>query len=434
MYNYYLKNKVLRLCLFFFLYLMLILMSACGGGGGGGSDSSSGSDSSGSDSSDITSKDHQVAFSNTVLDHFQDQTYALKNNGTASASIGQVAQANPLNAPFSILNDQCSGKTLAPSAACTLQVRFLPTAQGTFSDSFDIPSGTGETIIMTVNVSGDGRALNVSINQIDTSDCPTTVRLFVTVSDRYDDPVTALTKDEFLVLEDNVSQGIDSFANNWTTPVSVMLVLDYSGSMLPFISDVEAAAKSLIDQLDLNSNTDEAAVSKFAASVDLKQAYTDDKNSLLLAIDNPYMGAKDQTVLYDALWQAVDITADIKRNLRRAVVVLTDGRDEGSYHNLTEVIDSAQKEGIPVFTIGLGNVFLDDLQIIADETGGQYFLAPTSGDLQAIYQQIADILTQQYVIEYTSRSSGGAIITLDVEIDDAKDGSQGEDSRDVPGC
>ena len=432
MYNYYLNNKVLHLFFFFFLYLMLILMSACGGGGGGGSDSSSGSDSSGSDSSDIPSKDHQVAFSNTVLDHFQDQTYALKNNGTASASIGQVAQANPLNAPFSILNDQCSGKTLAPSAACTLQVRFLPTAQGTFSDSFDIPSGTGETIIMTVNVSGDGRALNVSINQIDTSDCPT-VRLFVTVLDRNDDPVTALTKDEFLVLEDNVSKGIDSFANNWTTPVSVMLVLDYSGTMQPFISDVEAAAESFIDQLDLNNFTDEAAVIKFAASIELKQAFTDDKNSLFLAIEDPYMGDKRQTVLYDALWQAVDITADINRNRRRAVVVLTDGRDEGSDHNLTEVIDSAQKEGIPVFTIGLGNVFLDDLQIIADETGGQYFLAPTSGDLQAIYQQIADILTQQYVIEYESLLSGGAIITLDVEVD-AKDGSQGEDSRDVPGC
>ena len=405
-------------------------MSACGGGGGGGGDDDD-SDSSGG-SSNPTLKDIQVPFSSTVLDHFQDEIITIKNDRTASISIGQVAQANPLDAPFSMLNDKCSGRNLAPSATCTLQVRFLPTSQGTFSDSFEIPSGTGKTI-MTVSVDGDGRAFSVLINQIDTIGCPT-VKLYVSVADKNDNPVTVLTKDEFSIFENNVLQVIDSFNNSLTTPISVMLVLDYSFSIQNFIPDVEAAAKSLIDQLDLNNNTDEAAMMKFAEQIELKQAFTDDKNSLLLAIEDPYTGLPYGTVLYDALYQAVDETAVVSRNRRRAVVVLTDGEDTKSVdHNVTEVIDHALEEGVPIFTIGLGNVFFENLQQIADETGGQYFLAPTSGDLEDIYEQIAAILSQQYIIEYQSPSSGGAIITLDVEVD-AKDGSQGEGSRDVPGC
>jgi len=423
--THWLNNKILHFQLSFLLLCpMMILLAACGGGGGSSDSSSS--------SSNITTKELQVPFSSTVLDHFQDEIVTVKNNGTASGSIGQVAQANPLGAPFSIVNDKCSGITLPPSATCTLQIRFLPTNQGTFSDSFDIPSGTGKTI-MTVSVNGDARALNTSINQIDTSGCPA-IRLFITVTDRSDAPVTTLTQTDFSVFENNDLQVIDNITNKVTTPISVALALDYSGSIQQFIADVEAAAKSFIDQLDLNNNTDEAAVIKFAANIELKQAFTDDKNSLQLAIGDTFTGGTGQTLLYDAIWQAVDITADPARNDRRAVVVLTDGIDEGSVaHNLTEVIDSAHQKGVPVFTIGLGNVFFPVLQFIADETGGQYFLAPSSSDLQAIYQEIADILTNQYVIEYQSPSSGGAIITLDVEID-ASDGSQGEDSRDIPGC
>ena len=428
--THYLKNQLLHFGLSLLLFAMLILMTACGGGGDGGSDSSDPSDYS-SSSTNTSSKDLKVPFSSTILDHFQDEIITITNNGTESGLIGQVAQANPLKAPFSILEDQCSGITLAPSASCVLQVQFLPTSQGFFSDSFDIPSNTGKAI-NTVSVSGDAWALNASINQVDTSSCPT-IRLFVSVTDRYEAPVTWLVQDDFTVWENNEKQDIDNISNKVTTPISVALVLDYSASIQQFIQEVEAAAWSFIDQLDLNNNTDEAAVVKFAAGIELKQAFTDDQSSLFWAIGDTFNGGANKTFLYDALWMAVDITADPSRNDRRAVVVLTDGIDEGSVdHDLAEVIDSANEKGIPVFTIGLGNAFFPVLQTIAEETGGQNFLAPTSEDLQTIYQQIADILTNQYVIEYQSPSSGGAIISLDVEID-AND-LQGEDSRDIPGC
>lgn len=91
--------------------------------------------------------------------------------------------------------------------------------------------------------------------------------------------------------------------------------------------------------------------------------------------------------------------------IRRQLPLMS--HNEGSVdHQLAGVVEKANESGIPVFTIGLGNVYISALQQLADETGGQYFLAPDSTDLESIYQSILDILANQYVIEYVSPSSG----------------------------
>ena len=405
------------------LFIILTVTAACGGGGGGSGPSAP--------STAIVSNELLVQFSPTVLDHFQDRVLTLQNNGNTRASIGMIAHSDPLDAPFSITDDQCSGKTLSPSETCTLKIQFLPVDQNLFNDTFDIPSDTGQPI-MIVSVSGKSLSLNASINQVDKSACPV-LRLFVTVTDKQDSPVTSFTQDNFLVFEDGGLQAIKSFSNQVTTPISVAMALDYSGSMQPYISDIEFAAKSFVDQLDLNNGTDEAMIIKFAASIETKQPFTDDYDSIILAINDNYTGNMNQTRLYDAVWQAVEAAADPSRNDRRAVVVLTDGIDEGSIdHQIADVVENANESGVPVFTIGLGNVFIPTLQHLADQTGGQYFLAPTSNELQSIYQSIAEILTNQFTIEYESPSAGGDLINLEIEID--QNGMKGEDSKSITGC
>ena len=413
------KKKRVRMGRFLLVGLTLTILAACGGGG-----------SSSEPTAAPMVAEFYVAFKSTVLDHFQDEIVTLQNNGTASVSIGQVAHTNPLEPPFSISEDTCSGKTLRPSETCALQVRFSPTVQATFDDAFDISATSGQGL-MNVYVSGDAKALNLSINQRDVSACPT-IRLFVAVTDSSDDPVISLTDADFSIFEEGSLQGIDNFSNTVTAPISIALALDYSGSIQPFIDEVESAAVSFIDQLDLDNHTDEAAIIKFAASIDTIQSFTDVHSLLKSAIEADFSGDTGATRLYDAIWQAVDITADPARNDRRAIVVLSDGIDEGpSDHDLTEVIDRAHEKGVPVFTIGMGNAFLPALQKLADETGGQFFFSPTSTNLQDIYWQIAQILTNQYVIEYHSPSSGAG--TLDVEVD--SNGRQGEDTRDFgSGC
>lgn len=428
------KKSIYVLILFATIGLTAFTLSGCSGGGGG----SGGDDSQ--PEPDITLDEMEILFGSVILEHFSDKTISIQNTGTSNLPIGQIAQANPLSAPFSIVTDNCSGTSLAPSEKCTVQVRFLPTSQGAFTDTFDIPSDDPNKDLAKVSVSGTGRALNVSINQVDTDDCPT-VKLFITVTESNDDPQLGLTQSDFSLFEngvliDNYPNDPDKnfdFSDTVTSPISVALALDYSGSVATAnaIPDIEAAAKGFIDQLDLNNNTDEAEVIKFAASIEVKQGFTFDPGDLIGAIDDPYLGDKGETALYDAVWQAIDDTAG-RTNERRAVVVISDGKDEGSAKELTEVINNALEQAVPVFTIGLGDVFTPVMQQLADDTGGQFFLAPTSDDLQAIYLQVSEILSNQYVIEYNSSSSGGDTIILDVEVD--FNGLEGEDAKEVAGC
>ena len=98
--------------------------------------------------------DQQVPFGGVLVGASADATITVTNNGTADLVIGTIASANPLAAPFSILNDTCSGKTIAPAATCTLTVRFAPTASATASGTFDIPSNGCRHVTVSVNGTG----------------------------------------------------------------------------------------------------------------------------------------------------------------------------------------------------------------------------------------------------------------------------------------
>ena len=112
------------------------------------------------------------------------------------------------------------------------------------------------------------------------------------------------------------------------------------------------------------------------------------------------------------------------------MVVIADGRDNSSLNiDLNGLIDQALDSGVPVFTIGLGDVNAENMQQLADETGGQYYYAPDESDLDAIYDQIAEIISSQYTVGYDSSSTCGDIISLDVVVEDGI--LQGEDSRDI---
>jgi hypothetical protein len=100
--------------------------------------------------------DLDVPFGSVTVGTSADQTVTVTNAGTDNLLIGTVASADPLPAPFSILNDTCSSQTLAPSASCTITVRFAPNATSSLSDTFDIPSNDPDEDPVTVSVSGTG--------------------------------------------------------------------------------------------------------------------------------------------------------------------------------------------------------------------------------------------------------------------------------------
>lgn len=100
--------------------------------------------------------DLQIPFGEITLGNTSEQTVTVTNNGAATLVLGTVASANPLAAPFSIPADTCTGQSIAPAGSCTLTIRFAPTASGSFTDSFDIPSNDLDTPTVTVLLTGTG--------------------------------------------------------------------------------------------------------------------------------------------------------------------------------------------------------------------------------------------------------------------------------------
>jgi subtilisin family serine protease len=103
---------------------------------------------------EITVSPVAVNFDVKIAGSLSDQIITILNDGTENLTVGSIAQSNPAAAPFSIVTDNCSGLTFVPGESCTLTVRFAPTAAGSFSDSFDIPSDDPDENPVTVTLIG----------------------------------------------------------------------------------------------------------------------------------------------------------------------------------------------------------------------------------------------------------------------------------------
>jgi Ca-activated chloride channel family protein len=417
---------------------MALLVFGCGGGGG-----SSSSDSDGGGTPEIVLSSAQVAFGNVVANsqglRSADRSVQVTNTGTGSLRLAQLASANPLAAPFSVFDDNCSGVSLAPNASCSVVVRFAPLTPAAvpFTDSFDIPSNDADEPTLTVNVSGNGKGLNVTINKVDTTN-PASVRMTVSVTDGNNDPVLNLLAGDFSVSEGLAPKAITTFVNQVATPVSVALNLDYSASITPVQADVEASAKRFLT--NLTNPGDEASVIKFAREVREAIGFTltNPAGLLLLnaAINAPYTDPTNATKLFDSVYGSID-KLEPRVNDRLAALVVSDGVDFdrltgtfASTQDLEDVIDNAQAKQVFIFTIGLGSdIDTVVMQRMAVETGGQYFEAPAAADLDAIYDKISLILTNQYEITFLTSLPDGSSNNLSVVVTDPGTGFTGEDTK-----
>jgi VWFA-related protein len=182
-----------------------------------------------------------------------------------------------------------------------------------------------------------------------------------------------------------------------TTPISVCLVLDYSGSMSnAAIEALEEAAKIFVRNM---YHDDYGEIIKFSIDIEIMQIFTGNKDALIDAIAERPDFPRVSTCLYDAIYQAITDTAEQTNN--RAVIAMSDGDDNHSQKSISEVIEHATLNDVTVFTIGLDDkIDANDLRIIAEQTGGVYYESPTPDDLAAIYQALSIILKNQYQVTF----------------------------------
>jgi VWFA-related protein len=214
-----------------------------------------------------------------------------------------------------------------------------------------------------------------------------------------------VTREDLIVVEDGVPQTVEAFSEA-TSPVSIVLALDESGSMRRSAEGVKAAARTFVNAL---RKEDRLAVLRFSDTAEVAHDLTQFRSDAMKAIDE--YSSKGGTALYDAVHESLGRLKTVEG--RRVVVLMTDGRDEnaaangpGSVATFEQVLDEVKTAGALVYVIGLGtNVDRERLQTLAARTGGEAYFPETVETLPAEYARIVENLRRQYVIGYTSTNS-----------------------------
>jgi VWFA-related protein len=233
------------------------------------------------------------------------------------------------------------------------------------------------------------------------------VELYTSVVDRRGRPIGGLEADAFTVREDGVEQAIRRFELVRDLPIYAGVLLDTSSSMAEEIREAVAGALRFFETVI--TPKDRAAVLTFNHRPELVVRFTNDPE--VLAGGVAAITAEGGTALYDSLIYALYYFSGI--NGKRAVLLLSDGADEGSRYSFDEALDYARRTGVAIYAIGIGlggsravqTRML--LQRLADETGGRSFFVNGAGDLGRVYQDIEGELRTQYLIAYQSSAAGG---------------------------
>jgi Ca-activated chloride channel family protein len=174
------------------------------------------------------------------------------------------------------------------------------------------------------------------------------VNVTATVTDKSGRFVPGLGQEDFTLYEDNVRQDISHFSNE-RVPVSLGILLDTSGSMAGEKIDNALAA---IDRFlgSLLDPTDEIFIYRFSNFPELLQNWTTDRTRLSRAIRR--MNAGGATAMYDALAEAVPL-AQTGQNRKKAIVLISDGNDTNSDTPLSAVKQLIRESEVMVYAIGI---------------------------------------------------------------------------------
>ena len=256
------------------------------------------------------------------------------------------------------------------------------------------------------------------------------VDLFFTVKDKNGNLVPHLTQNDCSVAEDKAPQTVKHFVAETNQPLTLGILLDTSGSQQRVLPLEQQAGSEFLEQV-LRAK-DEAFLISFDVNIDLLQDYTNSPRQLARAMDKaeintaggngaggvpglgggpvPTHGTPKGTLLYDSVYMAANQKMN-QESGRKAMIILTDGDDQGSEHKISDAIAAAEKNNIIVYVILIADTgFYGDFgyfgysaaKRLSEETGGRLINVGNNGNkLQAAFQQIQEELRTQYVATYT---------------------------------
>lgn len=252
---------------------------------------------------------------------------------------------------------------------------------------------------------------SIDIKEVKTDNYPE-VELYFSLVDSSGIPIEDLNKEDInLEIEGNEIADLElGDIVNTESPLYIALLLDNSGSMKGGrLENAKESAKEFISYL---KEIDEVKIFAFNDTVEAIQDFTSDGDVLSGSIDSIEMEGQN-TVLYDAV---LDAARDLGRKPigNRAIILLTDGKDDSATTTIEDSIDQAKENRVPIYCVGFGDIFNQENKANFDEdahralyrlaklTNGKFFIAEQEEDLVENFNKISEILKKQYVLKFNS--------------------------------
>lgn len=301
---------------------------------------------------------------------------------------------------------------LALAVALTSQLFLIPVA---IQHGAAQQSGAGATKPLPPADDDAGTPIKVDVD---------VVSLYCSVRNKQNGLVSTLEKGDFDLSEDSKPQTIKYFTRETDIPLTIGLLVDVSGSQKNLI-DVERRASSAFFSAVLKKK-DVAFLVSFGATQDLLQDLTGSPRLLQEGLQHlklnagfsginsgpvPTMSHQRGTVLYDAVYASANDMLS-KEVGRKALILITDGQDEGSTESEKSAIEAAQKADSIIYGIlyvdrpsygmmSIGYNGASVLKHMAEETGGRVFQVDRKNTLDNIFEQIQQEMRTQYSVGYT---------------------------------
>lgn len=265
-----------------------------------------------------------------------------------------------------------------------------------------------------------------------------TVAVYATAMDANGRLAPDLTREHFQVYDNGKLQTLSVFAND-IQPITVVMLLDRSGSMRENFELVEQASEEFVREM---LPGDKARIGSFSNRIQIDpRDFTSDRDELL-GILRTQLQEEGPTPLWNAI--NVGITALLHQQGRRVILVFTDGadrpmNDSPNNNSLRSVMRRAEEEDVMVYAIGLAGMNIglhagppigrgmrrsapglsaerpdEGLPKIAQATGGGYFELTSTSDLPATFKRVAEELHHQYVLGFTPAVLDGKLHRLEV--------------------
>ncbi len=264
---------------------------------------------------------------------------------------------------------------------------------------------TAHQVRAVATVKGGGRIVQTlrtkSIGYVERVDVDV-VQVTVTVADGHGKFVRNIPQSAFRVHEDGQLQKVTHFASE-DVPLEIVAAIDISGSMAPAMSKVKTAVKEFLGDIPPQ---DQVTLLGFNDNIFTVTRKATDPAERIKAVDR--LSPWGSTALYDVLLRGVEILG--RQTGRKALIVFTDGEDQGSHATINDVERRLQSSDVTLYMIAQGRgVTMEPLKKVMERlstpTGGRALFTESLDELHTAFADLLDELSNQYLLGYQSTNS-----------------------------